>query len=382
MQTVIGVVFALLKQHFKTKLSIGKSEVIHDWDGSATMVVRYAVKSDDERVPSSVILKQSKVKRGTLFVEAAGLQFIGEIEGLNGLFPKLYGVDHQNEMLLMEDLKLPKELMLGPILFGEDRDLAVQGLCEFQRALARLHLATLGRQPDYETVKSYYKKHTPSRHRVHNLLMAIGDFPSAVELLGIQVSKSVQAELKQISKTIREPQEFWGFTHGDGTPANVMCDGEQIKLYDLEASGFRHILVDGTFARLRYIYSVWARNIPQDVQNLMFDAYRDTLADGLPQAADDAIFLPQYVGCCGAWLAGIAVSLPEVINKDRNWGRSTWRQRIVAAFEHFAVLVAETGQFEALGELSMQAANVLRGKWDNKDCQLADYPALQQDVDR
>jgi hypothetical protein len=381
MYTLVGVVFALLKQHFQTDLTIGESEVVYDWDGSATTVMRYAVNSDNPNVPLSVILKRSNVKRGTLFLDAAGLRFVGDIAGLAGLFPTLYGVDYQQEVLVMEDLNLPKEAILGQILFGQNREVAVQGLVEFQRALARLHLATLGRQAEFETIITQYKKLNPSRHRVHRLLMCIAEFPAAVEKLGVEVSRSVYDELKQISTMIRDPQEFLAFTHGDGTLANVFFDGEQVKLYDLEACGFRHMLLDGTFARMRYIYSVWAREIPLDVQQLMFAAYRDTLADGLALAGDDAVFMPHYVGCCGAWLAGMAVSLHDVANHDQNWGRSTWRQRIVAAFEHFAELSAETGLFEALGELSGQVVRVLQGKWAATDCRMEAYPAFSDHAD-
>lgn len=376
MHTLVGVVYALLKQRFNTKLAIGKSEIVYDWDGSATTVLRYSVKSDDSNVPSSVILKRSNTKTGTLFQDAAGLRFIHSIDDLNGLFPELYGVDHQHELLLMEDFNAPKEALLGNILFGDHRELATQALCNFQRALARLHLATRGQQSEYESIQGQFKKITPSRHRIHQLELCVAEFPTMMEKLGIDVPKAAHSELRQIATIIRDPNEFAAFTHGDGTPANAFYLDGEIKLFDLEASGFRHMLLDGTFARMRYIYSVWAREIPLDVQHLMFDAYQETLMDDFPLTGDDEVFISHYVGCCAAWLTALAMSLPDVLRTDHQWGRSSWRQRIVTAFEHLVVVSSELDQLPALREVSQHAVNILRKQWKKQELEMRPYPAF------
>jgi hypothetical protein len=136
------------------------------------------------------------------------------------------------------------------------------------------------------------------------------------------------------------------------------------------------MLLDGTFAHMRYIYSVWARQLPPDMQHLMFTTYRATLAKDFPQAADDTLFIPHYVGCCAAWLAGMVISLPDVAKHDQKWGRASWRQRIVAACEHFADLSAATNQFLALGELSQAVAAHLWRVWNASECQMKRYPAF------
>ncbi len=131
---------------------------------------------------------------------------------------------------------------------------------------------------------------------------------------------------------------FTTWSHGDWTPANAFYDPSwdevAVRFFDLETGGWRHALLDGVYPRLRYIHSVWARRIPGDLQRRSDDVYREELARGIPD----------------------------------KWGRSTWRQRIVAALEHFDSVASELQGFPAICRASRDAAASLRNTWPESDC--------------
>ena len=147
-------------------------------------------------------------------------------------------------------------------------------------------------------------------------------------------------------------------------------------LFDLEASGFRHALLDGAFARLRYLHSLWARTLDLGLQRELQQAYRDALAGGCPEAQDDARWETALICCSAAWLAGVGRLLPGVIERDRRWGVSGNRQRVVAALEHFAVLADELRRFPAMRTTAAKLARRLRMRWPAAEQTLEPYPAF------
>ena len=81
-------------------------------------------------------------------------------------------------------------------------------------------------------------------------------------------------------------------------------------------------------------------------------------------------------------LAGGVIELsPLVSNQDKRYGRSTYRQRIVTALEHFALLAEEVGQAAEFGLACEAFATQLRGRWTTEECTLKwshafDFPDL------
>lgn len=67
-------------------------------------------------------------------------------------------------------------------------------------------------------------------------------------------------------KSLRVPGPREVLTHGDPTPANAfLADDGEVLLLDVETSAPRHAMVDGAFANLRYLHSVWARALPESL---------------------------------------------------------------------------------------------------------------------
>ena len=215
-----------------------------------------------------------------------------------------------------------------------------------------------------------------SHHRIHDLENALAGFATVLQEFGVRCSGAVHDELKGALHELTRPGPYLAFTHGDATPANAFVSGVRVRLFDWETGGFRHALLDGSFARLRYLHSVWARRIPSSLQRRMLSAYREELLKGFAAAAEPGRFDFAHASCCAAWLAGLCRFLPDVVERDKKFGRSTLRQRIIAGFEHFIALANETDLFPALAEAVGKMATRLRSLWPAEDQALPLYRAL------
>jgi hypothetical protein len=158
----------------------------------------------------------------------------------------------------------------------------------------------------------------------------------------------------------------------DGRPADVFyreANPAAVKMVNACAHRW-------AFGRLRYLHRVWAQAIPPDVQSRLMDSYRAVLARAIPEAADDARFHRALVVCSFARLAALCEELPTAWHADRKWGRSTSRQRIVAAVEHFLLLAAEYAVFPALGGAVAALHERLLRQWPAESRILPVFPAF------
>jgi hypothetical protein len=157
--------------------------------------------------------------------------------------------------------------------------------------------------------------------------------------------------------------------------------GSRNVFHDFEASGYRHALLDGSYSRIRYLHSAWARQIPVPIQRRMLSVYRKELARGCEAAANDDRFHAALIACSAGWLAGLLRLLPEVRDGDKCWGRSTNRQRILAALEHFSLLAKELDRFPATGETAMGMAANLRRQWGAEGSDMTFHSAFSRRPD-
>ncbi len=327
--------------------------------------------------PSTVIVKYSKVEDQHLLHEWAALEFLGGLSGVRRQVPRLYAGDRDARLLVMEDLGTGEAQLLGNILEGEDPARAEAALIEFQRALGKLHAGTIGRDGEYLRIRNLLGAHHTKRHRVYKLLPSLQGISAILSDAGISVATGAGQETADAAGEIASPGPFLAFTHGDATPANVLYTESGARFYDLETGDFRHALVDGTYSRIRYLHSVWARRIPGPIQEAMLTAYRTELASGCPEAADDALFGRAFGACSVGWLAALCSMLPQAAQRDRRWGRSTLRQRIIAGLEHFVAVSEDFDTLPALGSTAAEAARRLRETWGDTDCAMGFYQAFQ-----
>ncbi len=357
-------------------LGLALDEDLSDEPGGPSSVLRCRVTRGPPDAPASVIVKVVDPELGLFAIEWAGLEFLASSPDTVRLVPRVLGCDPERCLTILEDLGSADDLGLGEILEGTDVARARAALIEFHRTLGRLHAGTIGRRGEYEALRKRVGTGGRSRHRVHELVERLEVFERLPEEHDLIRPAGLAHEVETAIDEIRRPGGFLAFTHGDSTPANAIFDGSRVVLFDLEASGYRHALLDGSFPRIRYIHSLWARRIPLEVQRSLVDEYRRELVPGCPEAADDDRF-DRAMACCGAgWLAGVLGLLPSVVERDRRWGVSTNRQRVIAALDHFASLSAELGRLPAIAAISAALAQQLRERWPESDCTLPLYRAF------
>lgn len=372
--------------HAGTPATLRVADVVVDYPGSATAILRCVPAGAAPSLPASLVVKRWNGDDGGGFRrEWAALEYLERIGPPAGLVPTVYGGDDEAKLLVLEDLAGPGERsgldspdVVGNILFGDDPGLAEAALVALNRSLASLHAATIGRTGAYRSSQLRRRAAGNTRHGVHRLGDGLARFADVLAASGVAVTTAVAAELAQAAAELRDPGPFLAFTHGDATPSNALIRDGRARLFDLEAADVRHALVDGAFARIRYLYSVWARRLPVDVQRGGLDAYRWALAPSCPAAADDDRFGRALLACSAGWLAVICAEVPDVMEADQRWGRSTIRQRIVTMIDHFVLLAEEFGGFPALSDAAYRLGRQLRSRWPAEDCEMAPYPAFLQ----
>ena len=383
---------AILTDYFHTTIHLQWQADLSPYPDSPFTIWRLALLAPPDDAPATVVVKFTRAGLEPLRFEWASLEFLSQVPAIQAIVPKFFGGRSDPLLVVMADLGDDAEQKLGHFLDGQKPpktavELAAfqkrmghqaeAALVAFQRALGQLHAATIGKQAEFEQIRQRCGASVRSRHRVHNIVPALEALPAIAELVDVSVSAQAMAELETAVAHIQNPGPFLAFTHGDSTPANFLSAPNQSRLLDFETGDFRHTLLDGTYARMRYLYSIWAREIPLDMQKRLFTVYRAELGQGCPAAYDDAQFYPAYLACSAGWMAGLCQFLPKALEKDRRWGRSTRRQRIVAGLEHFARLADEFDLFPALKEISQQMNQQLRQHWPEPDCTLPIYSAFR-----
>jgi hypothetical protein len=363
-QTAIRTGADLLSPALGVSVELKLAEVVYDYEGAPSTILRCRVVGNLDSAPATVIVKKGNLEGDGLLYETAALRFLDEL--MTGVTPRFFGLDREAKVLVMEDLVCQPEQHLGNILFAEDAIYATAALSAFHAELARMHLVTMGHEARLRQFQDQYEAKRPSRHRINRIIEGLRALPDNLLGIGVSINDSARQNIG--------PGPFTALVHGDATPANAFYTGSEIRLFDLETAQFRHALLDGAYSRLRYLHSVWARQIPLDVQRQLMKDYREAMIAGCP--VDENTFDRAFVACCAGWLAGLCSFIPAVLDKDRKWGRSTNRQRVVAGLEHFVILSGELGHFEPLAQLCRDAAQRLCSTWPESDCTMRLYPAF------
>lgn len=374
-QNILESASKILEQKYHRPVSLNLLDIVYGYEGSPSTLLRGAVNHtlENTALPKTLVIKQVNVNNDGLHFDLIGLEFLGQLT--SHIPPKIYGYDLDAKIIILEDLGNAEEFLLGNILFGDDSVLAENALVEFNRTLAKVHLTTQGKQLLWQELSTKHGNPSQvSRHRINHIVETLLALPKRFQDIGVTMSDTAQENLNEARYCIENPEQFLAFVHGDSTPANAFYTQDTIRLFDLETSRFRHCLLDGSYSRIRYLHSVWARAIPLDIQQKSMDAYRKEFLAGKSINASD--FDYHFVACCAAWLAGLFALLPTTIEKDKRWGRSTNRQRIITALEHFILIADELEHFQALRDMCIEVEQKLRQQWSEEDCTMQVYPAF------
>jgi hypothetical protein len=287
-----------------------------------------------ERNGRSCVAKQAEPNHPALVREEAALRLLGP-----EFAPELIEGSAAAGYLIMEDLG-SAEQQLGKMLFaGCDRE----PLLRMMRSLAKLHAATLGREAEW-------RGGAPgSTHKIFRLAEAVSAMPP-------------RTEARRLLEWLENRDGWYGLVHGDATAANCFVLADRVVWFDFETADFRRTALDAAFPGIRYLHSVWARNLSVDWRREATAAYRDAFIE--PERFDE-----EFQAANAAWLAGILMFRERVEERDVQWGHATLRQRIVAACEQFRDLQAD--RWPAWTEMAAAIAAECRANWG--DCDLLPY---------
>ena len=199
---------------------------------------RVALKSPEEGMPGSVIIKQVDTERPWRWNDWICQYFISDLPGTRGLGPEFFAADSAMGFYVLEDLGLGQDL--GPaLLLPDSRGRLAAGLLSC--ALAGLHAGTWGRERPFGLLRSQLSGESPDRHaeledwrrRVHGALAGL-DLP-----LG-----DLSGALSQVQQELANPQEFLTLTHGDWTAQSLWYGDAGPRFLDFRNGAYRHALLD------------------------------------------------------------------------------------------------------------------------------------------
>jgi Ser/Thr protein kinase RdoA (MazF antagonist) len=283
--------------------------------------------------------------------------------------PRLLGADEAAGILLMEDLG-PGPSLADSLLAG-DRARAEADLTAYARALGSLHAWSMSRPGELADLRT---RHAPGAALRPEWLGAIeaggAPFLSAAAALGLAAG-GVAEEMSGLGEMLRGAG-YLGLVHGDACPDNVRLLAGGAQIFDFEASGWGPVVLDAAYLQAPFP-SCWCfASLPSEAAGPALLAYRDQVTNaGIDLGAD-------WETALAAALAGSVVgrgaAIGRALDKDRDWGTTTVRPRLLTWLHSFIRAASRTGALPRLRSVAEAMHEQLRLRWP--ETVVPDYPAL------
>lgn len=360
-------------------------EWLQTYSSARSIVVRGRLRPAPQGAPETVVVKYAVPRPGfpqydtdAILADWAACRFLSAIPSDPPLAPRCYGGDAERNLLVLEDLGGESAPNTSALLAGADPEAAEQELLEHVTLLARLHGSTLGRADDYQRLRSSLgsqpagqelytdpwsqARRTPSP--CSGVIRAITRYHAVFARVGVRAEAGVDADIAEATQRVEDdPGPYLGFCKGDqhlGGDYLRTCDGRR-RLYDFDASGFRHVLIEGMPGRMTWgCYG----HLPARVVSGMEAAYRAELVRYCPTAADLTTFQRALADAGARWnVFHVVHRLPVALERDGPQGPTTMRRLRLAWIEAFAELSEEMGHYPSLGRSAHALALRLRDLW-------------------
>ena len=352
-------------------------------EGRKSSVTRHSLSGGPSGTPKSAIVKRANLQGlegnerdwayGGFLNDLAGINFLDAALGTASPAPRFYGADPHASLFVLEDLGESDNLV--PRLMGDDPQGATDALSRLATTLGRMHASTIRQASAYEAVRTGLGPRQPDLYKIFGGNDTLKDL---LERIGIVPSRRFYEEIEEVLASTSEPGPFMAFTHGDPCPDNCADTDSGMKLFDFELSGFRHALLDATYARMMFPTCWCSGRLPKEVWTLWECAYRSELAVSCSEATDDGMFYRGIIECCAYWTAFTMLDLlNSVLVEDQRWGIATKRQRILARLQAFTEFDEEPKHLSETRSLYSMLHEKLVGMWSSETGNLAQYPAFR-----
>jgi hypothetical protein len=375
-ETVLIAAQAGLTRRYQRPIRLEAIQGLVEYQGATSHIYRCAVDGPLPGRPQTVVVKYAVNGSGLMAREWVAYDLLKDSPGVREKLPHHFYIHPELEFSVMEDFGEGGAGLLGEILFQNDRERAEAACLDYVRLLAAVHIETRGRQTAWVDQIAARGAGGRTRHKVFRLGETLESFRQVSSRIGIPFPDRAEAEVREIRAILAQPGPFLALSHGDTTPANYYTRNGRSWLYDWETSGYRHCLLDGTISQIRDLHSVWARDIPASFRARMFDAYREAIATGIPEAAQDRLFFAHFSACCLAWLGGLLDFFARIEVKDHRWGRSTLRQRIFTGLRQIGEMDFGRRFYPALYSLAGELQTNIRKLWPAQDRRLPLFPVF------
>jgi Ser/Thr protein kinase RdoA (MazF antagonist) len=285
--------------------------------------------------------------------------------------PKVIAADSGRRLLLIEELPAGKSL--AQLLLAEDRAAAITALVAYAEALARTHLASLGRVERYAEMANARGlgpghrcgwDHVTGDESLAGFLSLAGDLGAG--------AAGLAAELAVMRERLFSGR-FVALVHGDPCPDNVRVIDARCTLFDFEMSGLGSVALDAAYLQAPFP-SCWCFGLPpRDIARAAMNAYERVLDEaGVRLGIEWDSSVAAALAC---WVVGRWRLVRNVIDDDRDWGTTTIRPRLLV----WLAAAAEACQpsLPILAATCHQLRQVLGQRWQEPPAPL--YPALGGD---
>jgi len=330
-------------------------------DKTRSVIVRCTVKSagSTASVPASVIIKQIRDDVALGFSDWASLAFLATVPAAHGLVPHFWGGDAAGRFFIMADLGGSQSL--EDILRGNDAPLALATLRTLAIQMAKLHAATLTREPAFEALRntlpgaSGLGRQTEAARWLQNKPKISGWFQAADCALPFDFHPCLQ----RIAEHYAQPGSFLCFTHGDPAPSNNHVADGQVRLVDFEYGGFRHALYDITGWNILC-------PLPSPCVQMMRHHFQQELALACPAARDQSQYNQAWATMCAFRALAILTWIgPDVLHTNRAWVDEHWTSRhaVLAAMTRLAEASHGIADLEPVYTAANLLTQALRQRW-------------------
>jgi Ser/Thr protein kinase RdoA (MazF antagonist) len=302
-----------------------------------------------------------------LGVELAALEY------LNGMpvpvAPRLVAADAEAGILLMEDLGPGPSL--ADALLGGDRERAQADLVAYAEALGAVHAWSMGRPEGLTSLRARYAPEaSPGPAWLDALARGRAAFTGAMGSLGL-AADGAGAEIDELPNLLNGAG-YLGLVHGDACPDNVRFLGDRARIFDFETSGWGPIALDAAYL-LAPFPSCWCfARLPAEVAAPGLAAYRMRLrAAGIELGSE---WDGAMAAAVATWIVARGPMISRVLERDREWGTTTMRPRLLTWLDSFIEASGRAGVLPSLRALAEALRAELGRRWPRTA--VPEYPAL------
>lgn len=393
----------LLSEEFGRRIRLRRSET---FTTGGSVVVRCEVTGGRAGLPPSLVVKKVREDEFAyrpdspdtpnpahwLFNDWAASEFLGRVPSEIPLAPRLYAGSRARGLIVLEDLGGGEPPDTQHALLGDDPELAEATLLEHVSLISRLHAATAGREPEYARIRRrlgalprpaslFQDPWADARNDAippGEVEEVVKLYLSACERVGVSPRGRVGEEIASVTSAVEgRPGVFLAFCKGDQSMAAdyIRLNGLP-RLYDFNAAGYRHALVEGMPGRMTWGCMM---RLPARVVRRMDAAYQTQLTRRHTEISDEMMRRARAEAGARWHILHVVHRLPEALAGDRPRGLTTLRQQVIAWLNAFADLSEEFGGTPALGASARRVAERLLKVWPAEAAEMPYYPAFRHE---